>query len=63
VTVTGEVTGRKGRFVLARSELRDGDGRLLATAEGRFLPMSESVHDEVLQQLKMHGRPARPSDL
>jgi uncharacterized protein (TIGR00369 family) len=63
VIVVGEVTGRHGRFVLARSEMRDTKGRLLATAEGRFMRMPENVHDDVMRQLKMPGRPAGPGDI
>ena len=39
VIVTGEATGRKGRFVLARSTMSDAEGAVLATAEGRFIAM------------------------
>jgi uncharacterized protein (TIGR00369 family) len=63
VIVVGEVTGRKSRFHLARSEMRDTEGRLLATAEGRFMAMSEEVHREVVPLLKMPGRQAVPEDI
>lgn len=63
VIVVGEVTGRKSRFHLARSEMRDTEDRLLATAEGRFMAMSEEVHREVVPLLKMPGRPAVPEDI
>jgi uncharacterized protein (TIGR00369 family) len=63
VIVVGEVTGRKGRFHLARSEMRDAEGRLLTTAEGRFMAMSEEVHREVVPLLKMPGRRAEPEDI
>jgi uncharacterized protein (TIGR00369 family) len=63
VVVVGEVTGKKGRFHLARSEMRGTDGRLLATAEGRFMAMSEEVHREVVPLLKMPGRPAVQDDI
>lgn len=63
VVVTGEVTGRKSRFHLARSEMRDAEGTLVATAEGRFMAMSEGVHQEVVPLLKMPGRQAVPEDI
>jgi uncharacterized protein (TIGR00369 family) len=63
VVVVGEVTGKKSRFHLARSEMRDTEGRLLATAEGRFMAMSEEVHREVVPMLKMPGRQAVPEDI
>jgi uncharacterized protein (TIGR00369 family) len=63
VIVVGEVTGRKGRFHLARSEMRDTEGRLLATAEGRFLAMPEEAHREVVPALKMPGRSAGQHDI
>ncbi len=63
VVVVGEITGRKSRFHLARSEMRDTDGRLLATADGRFLPMSEEIHNEIVPMLKMPGGPAKPDDI
>lgn len=63
VVVVGETTGTKGRFQLARSEMRSADGQLLATAEGRFMVMPEEVHREVLPLLKMPGRPAVQDDI
>ena len=63
VVVVGETTGRKGRFHLARSEMRDAEGRLLATAEGRFMAMPEEVHQKVVPMLKMPGRSAGPEDI
>jgi acyl-CoA thioesterase FadM len=63
VTVVGEVTGKKGRFHLARSEMRSTDGRLLATAEGRFMAMSEEAHRELVPELKMPGRSAVQDDI
>jgi uncharacterized protein (TIGR00369 family) len=63
VVVKGETTGTKGRFELARSEMRDDKGLLLATAEGRFLAMPEEVHREVIPLLKMPGRPAVQNDI
>ncbi len=63
VVVVGETTGRKGRFYLARSEMRNLDDKLLATAEGRFMVMPEDVHGEIVPMLKMPGRPAEPSDI
>ena len=63
VFVTGEVTGQKSRFHLARSEIRDAEGRLMATAEGRFMAMSEEVHRDVMPLLKMPGRPAVQDDI
>lgn len=63
VVVVGETAGRKGRFHLARSEMRDPEGRLLATAEGRFMAMSEETHQKVVPMLKMPGRPAEPDDI
>jgi hypothetical protein len=43
--------------------MRDSDGRVLATAEGRFLPMSEAVHNEIVPLLKMPGGPAENGDI
>ena len=63
VVVVGETAGRKGRFHLARSEMRDTDDKLLATAEGRFMAMSEELHSEIVPMLKMPGRPAEPADI
>lgn len=63
VVVVGETNGRKGRFHFARSEMRDADGRLLATAEGRFMVMPEEVHQEIVPMLKMPGRSAGPEDI
>jgi len=63
VVVVGETTGRKSRFHLARSEMRDPDGRLLASADGRFLPMSEEIHNGIVPMLKMPGGPAKPTDI
>jgi uncharacterized protein (TIGR00369 family) len=63
VVVIGETTGKKGRFHLARSEIRSTEGQLLATADGRFMEMSEDVHREVMPLLKMPGRPAVQDDI
>jgi uncharacterized protein (TIGR00369 family) len=63
VVVVGEATGRNGRFHLARSEMRDAEGRLLATAEGRFIEMPEEVHRQVVPMLKMPGRAAVQDDI
>ena len=60
--VVGETTGRKGRFSLARSEMRNLDDKLLATAEGRFMVMPEDVHGEIVPMLKMPAEPAEPSE-
>jgi uncharacterized protein (TIGR00369 family) len=63
IEVVGEYLGKVGRFHGGRAEMRDGEGRVLATAEGRFRPVSENLHEEVLGLLKMPGRPARPEDI
>jgi len=63
VVVVGEVTGRKSRFHFAKSEMRDAEGTLMATAEGRFMAMSEEVHRDVVPKLKMPGRPAVQEDI
>ena len=63
VVVVGEVTGKKSRFHFAKSEMRDAEGRLMATAEGRFIAMSEEVHRDVVPLLKMPGRPAVQEDI
>ena len=63
VVVVGEVTGRKSRFHFAKSEMRDADGTLMATAEGRFMAMSEDVHKDVVPLLKMPGRAAVQDDI
>jgi hypothetical protein len=61
--VVGETTGRKSRFHFAKSEIRDVDNRLMATAEGRFMAMPEEAHREVVPMLKMPGRPAVQEDI
>ena len=63
VVEVGEVTGRKSRFHFAKSEMRDAEGTLMATAEGRFMAMSEDVHNDVVPLLKMPGRPAEQEDI
>jgi len=63
VVVVGEPAGKEGRFFRARSAMSDADGKVLATAEGRFLPVAEKVHDSVMPLLKMPGRPATVDDI
>ena len=63
VVVVGQTTGRKSRFHFAKSEIRDMDNRLMATAEGRFMAMSEEVHRDVVPMLKMPGRSAVQEDI
>jgi uncharacterized protein (TIGR00369 family) len=63
VIAGGEAGGKEGRFFRARSSLADETGKVLATAEGRFMPVAEAVHDEVLPLLKMPGRPAEQGDI
>jgi hypothetical protein len=63
VVVVGEVTGKKSRFYFAKSEMRDAEGRLMATAEGRFIAMPEEVHRDVVPLLKMPGRAAVQEDI
>ena len=63
ITVVGEALGARGRFHRARAAMTDSSGRVLATAEGLFRPVSGELHTEVLRQLKMAGRPAEPDDI
>ena len=58
-----------GRSPVARaastSQVGDAgcEGRLMATAEGRFMAMSEEVHRDVVPLLKMPGRVAVQEDI
>lgn len=63
ITVTAETSGRKGRFFLAASQMSDESGRRLASAEGRFMLVSEEAHQEVIPHLKMPDGAARQGDL
>jgi uncharacterized protein (TIGR00369 family) len=49
VVARGEVVeNKRNRLFLARGELRDGAGQLLAEATGKYLPVPESVSAAVL---------------
>ena len=43
--------------------MRDAEGTLMATAEGRFMAMSEEIHKDVVPMLKMPGRAAVQEDI
>ncbi len=43
--------------------IENGAGKLLVTGEGRFYPLSEEEHEQLIPMLKMPGRPARPEDI
>lgn len=51
------------RLARGRSRILDAEGRVLAEAEGRFLPVPPEEQRRVVPQLKMPGRPAREEDL
>jgi uncharacterized protein (TIGR00369 family) len=63
VVVLGEAIGKERRFFRAKSTMTDESGKVLATAEGRFMPVAEEIHREVVTQLKMPGRPAALDDI
>ncbi len=63
VAVTGECLGKEGRFYRARAEMVGAEGKVLASADGRFMPVSEEVHEQVVPSLKMPGRPATDDDI
>lgn len=50
VTVIGWVARDRGRFLELRSELRSGNGRLLAEAEGVFVRVSGQQAEELRRQ-------------
>ena len=50
VVARGEVTDNKrNRLFLARGELRNAAGELLAEATGKYLPVPDAVTDAVLE--------------
>ena len=51
------------RLAKGRSWIEDREGRVLAEAEGLFLPVPEEEQRRVVPELKMPGRPAREEDL
>ena len=63
VVVIGEPVGKERRFFRAKATMTNEAGKVLATAEGRFMPVSEEVHQEVVTQLKMPGRAAVAEDI
>ncbi len=63
IEVVGEHLGSRGGFEQARSRILDGEGRILASADGLFSAVPESTHDEVVSQLRMPGRAAETSDI
>lgn len=63
VVVVGEPVGKERRFFRAKATMTDESGRVLATVEGRFMPVSEELHHEVVTQLKMPGRAAELDDI
>jgi len=53
VLATGElVSNRRNKILEARGELRDGTGRVLASATGKYLPIKESALPELLADFK-----------
>ncbi len=63
VVVIGEPIAKERRFFRAKATMRDESGKVLATAEGRFMPISEELHNEVITHLKMPGRTAELDDI
>lgn len=63
VVVIGEPVAKERRFFRAKATMSNDLGQVLATAEGRFMPVSDEVHHEVVPQLKMPGRPAELVDI
>lgn len=63
VVARGRVVEVGERRVTGRGELRDARGRRVATADGAFVPVSESRHAGVVEMLRIDGRPARLDDL
>lgn len=63
VVVEGEAVGSGTRLLRGKARMTDAEGRVLATAEGLFAPVPEDVHREVIEVLKMPGRPATTEDV
>ena len=63
VVVIGEPVGKERRFFRAKATMTNEAGKVLATTEGRFMPVSEEIHHEVVTQLKMPGRAAQLDDI
>jgi uncharacterized protein (TIGR00369 family) len=51
------------RLARGHSRILDAEGRVLAEAEGRFLPVPEEEQRLIVPELKMPGRPATEDDL
>ena len=63
ITVWGVVDEVANPLVSGHGWIEDAGGTVLATAEGTFFPVRRDVHDEVMGELKMPGRRARPDDI
>jgi len=63
VKVVGEPIEKESRFFRARATMTDISGKVVATADGRFMPVAEELHNQVVPQLKMPGRPAVQEDI
>lgn len=63
VVVIGEPVARERRFFRAKATMTNDLGQVLATAEGRFMPVSDELQNEVVPQLKMPGRAAELADI
>ena len=63
VVVIGEPVAKERRFVRAKATMTNESGQIVATAEGRFMPVKEEVHREVITELKMPGRAAELGDI
>jgi uncharacterized protein (TIGR00369 family) len=63
VVVIGEPVAKERRFFRAKATMTNESGQVVATAEGRFMPVSEELHREVVTELKMPGRAAELDDI
>jgi len=63
VKVVGEPVAKESRFFRARATMTNVSGQVMATVEGRFMPVSEELHNQIVPQLKMPGRPAVQEDI
>jgi len=61
--VRGWMTGKKGRLLLGAGQIEDEHGATLARGKGVFYALEEQRSREVLEQLKLEGRPAGPNDI
>lgn len=63
VTLRASLEEDRKRLAVGRSRLEDGEGRVLAEAEGRFIAVPADDQAWIVPHLKMPGRPARQGDL